>query len=32
MGEGLLMFVRLDDPEDVRLETCRPPGLRRTTR
>jgi 2,3-dihydroxybenzoate-AMP ligase len=22
MGEGLLMFVRLDDPEDVRLETC----------
>ena len=22
MGEGLLMFVRLDDPEEVRLETC----------
>lgn len=22
MGEGMLMFVRLDDPEDVRLETC----------
>ena len=22
MGEGLLMFVQLDDPEDVRLETC----------
>ncbi len=22
MSEGLLMFVRLDDPEDVRLETC----------
>lgn len=22
MAEGLLMFVRLDDPEDVRLETC----------
>ncbi len=22
MGEGLLMFVRLDDPEGVRLETC----------
>jgi 2,3-dihydroxybenzoate-AMP ligase len=22
MAEGLLMFVRLDDPEDVRLDTC----------
>lgn len=22
MAEGLLMFVRLDDPEEVRLETC----------
>ena len=22
MAEGLLMFVRLDDPENVRLETC----------
>ena len=22
MSEGVLMFVRLDDPEDVRLETC----------
>ena len=22
MGEGLLMFVQLDDPEEVRLETC----------
>jgi len=22
MGEGMLMFVRLDDPEEVRLETC----------
>lgn len=22
MAEGLLLFVRLDDPEDVRLETC----------
>jgi 2,3-dihydroxybenzoate-AMP ligase len=22
MSEGLLMFVRLDDPEEVRLETC----------
>jgi 2,3-dihydroxybenzoate-AMP ligase len=22
MSEGMLLFVRLDDPEDVRLETC----------
>ena len=22
MGEGMLFFVRFDDPEDVRLETC----------
>jgi 2,3-dihydroxybenzoate-AMP ligase len=25
MSEGVLMFVRLDDPEDVRLETCGQP-------
>lgn len=26
MAEGLLMFVRLDDPEEVRLETCGRPA------
>ena len=27
MSEGLIMFVRLDDPEDVRLETVGWPGV-----
>ena len=29
MSEGMLFFVRRDDPEDVRLETVRPPDLAR---
>jgi 2,3-dihydroxybenzoate-AMP ligase len=29
MSEGMLFFVRLDDPQEVKLETCGRPMLRR---